>query len=414
MAFKNKLKNSSFYFPQTKFLKVLKKNEPHFYSENWYYEAGDGGLNLTGGEVVFSHESFLLDKYTRQYCAKANSSKLPIKSTGAHLTFFQRISSSNICDLAGKKVTLSWTASASSINGNLAQHIYIGFPSEKDDWSLASYILINSSVIERIEKRFSITFTLPDECINGAAIYLRLINLGDEAKSVEFKVHSVQLEEGELATNFEQFNKVWIIGASNFALDIALRVVKSIDDCIFAGFIDSRKDYLESAEHKLLEFNIMADYLDPDNFDFGIENYKFIFGFSDPIYKEFFFNKYKITKEKIYRFEQNPDIHYSAMTENGQYWGCTISALTIVGFANFIDSNSIIGHSVTIGNFCHIGVGVIIGGDTFINDSCIIHSGAIIGNKVKIGKCCTIGAGAVVLRDLPDNTKVIAPKCISI
>ena len=62
----------------------------------------------------------------------------------------------------------------------------------------------------------------------------------------------------------------------------------------------------------------------------------------------------------------------------------------------------------------HISMSVMIGGNVKIGECNVIHSGAIIGAGITIGDNCVIGSGASVLRDLPSNTKVIAPKSIKI
>lgn len=68
----------------------------------------------------------------------------------------------------------------------------------------------------------------------------------------------------------------------------------------------------------------------------------------------------------------------------------------------------------TIGDWCTIAPGVLIGGDVTIGDRCLVGMGAIIGvpragEHITIGDDVTIGAGAVVLRDIPEGTWVGNP-----
>ena len=45
-----------------------------------------------------------------------------------------------------------------------------------------------------------------------------------------------------------------------------------------------------------------------------------------------------------------------------------------------------------------------------IGSNCKIYAGAKILGNVKIGRNCTIGANCVVMKDLPDNSIVVAPQ----
>ena len=212
---------------------------------------------------------------------------------------------------------------------------------------------------------------------------------------------------------------VWIIGAGEFAFDLASRFIQTPGQGnLFSGFIDDRLDILDSTKDLCQKFK--NRFIDPVSFESPVffdftnpQNY-FMFGVGDAQFKKKFTQQHNINFDFFHRFEQSPIISEYSETRSGLYWMCNIGSNVKVGYACFIDAYTVIGHGTKIGNFCHIAVNVIIGGEATIGEACYIHSGAIIGNKVKIGDNCIIGAGAVVVRDLPDNSKIIAPKSIAL
>lgn len=205
--------------------------------------------------------------------------------------------------------------------------------------------------------------------------------------------------------------KIWIIGAGGFAFDIACKFAKVPGaGNIFMGFIDSREDERIKTKKICEQIGLPAMFEDPKNFDFADPMNRYMFGVGDAQFKRQFALKHQINPELFHRFEMEININQYAKTGQSIYWGCRIASLASVGYASFIDANSVLGHGTSVGNYCHIAVGVIIGGDVSVGDGTYIHSGAIIGNKVTIGENCIIGVGAVVVRDLPDGSKIIAPK----
>jgi acetyltransferase-like isoleucine patch superfamily enzyme len=78
-----------------------------------------------------------------------------------------------------------------------------------------------------------------------------------------------------------------------------------------------------------------------------------------------------------------------------------------IGDYSFIDQSTVLGHDVTVGSFCHIGVNVFMAGESKVGDGAVINSGAMIGRQVNIGAGAEIGMGSVVLRDVPPNTLVM-------
>jgi acetyltransferase-like isoleucine patch superfamily enzyme len=208
--------------------------------------------------------------------------------------------------------------------------------------------------------------------------------------------------------------KIWVIGSSGFSLDIALKFSRVPGEGnIFRGFIDSRDDALKKLEVEISPQYSSLEFKNSNDFNYLDESNSFLFGIGDPTFKEDFFYKYINNFERMHRFEDTPNIDITASTGRGIYFRCSLSSNVKIGECCFIDSYSVLGHGVVVGNFCHIGVGVIVGGDVFIDKSCNIHSGAVIGNGISIGENSIIGAGAVVVRDLPPNSKVVAPKSMN-
>lgn len=73
-----------------------------------------------------------------------------------------------------------------------------------------------------------------------------------------------------------------------------------------------------------------------------------------------------------------------------------IGANSILGDNNIINTYSLIEHDVKIGNHCHIGPGVKIGGKSIIEDNVLVGIGSILIDKIKICSNVIIGAGSIV------------------
>lgn len=205
--------------------------------------------------------------------------------------------------------------------------------------------------------------------------------------------------------------KIWLIGAGGFAFDIASKFSKVPGDGnVFMGFIDSRDNEKKQTKIHCERIGLPAMFEHPDNFDYSDPKNRYLFGVGDAQFKKTFSKNYNLNPEQFHRFEQSPNINENSETQAGIYWACRIASNVQVGYATFIDANSVLGHGVSVGNYSHIAVGVIVGGEATIGEACYIHSGAIIGNKVSIGDNCVVGVGAVVLRNLPANSTIIAPK----
>lgn len=102
-----------------------------------------------------------------------------------------------------------------------------------------------------------------------------------------------------------------------------------------------------------------------------------------------------------------------------------ISEKTIIGRGNFIAKNAMINILAEIGDYCvfntgciiehecriangvHIAPGAALLGNVTVGEQSFIGANAVIKENIKIGRNVIIGAGSVVLKDVPDNSKIV-------
>lgn len=109
----------------------------------------------------------------------------------------QRIESANIQDLAGKMVTVSFTASASVLASVVAG---VGYASAADNFTTVIAIASQPVSIVSTAGRYAVSFFLPSGAANGLELSF---TLGAMASGI-FTLTDVQLEEGASATPFER------------------------------------------------------------------------------------------------------------------------------------------------------------------------------------------------------------------
>ena len=80
---------------------------------------------------------------------------------------------------------------------------------------------------------------------------------------------------------------------------------------------------------------------------------------------------------------------------------------TIIGKNTFLDNQIHIAHNVKIGENCVIAGQVGFAGSSTIGDNVFIGGQAGISGHIKIGNNVQIGGGSGVIKDIPDNTKVM-------
>lgn len=154
-----------------------------YLQDRWYNTAGTN-LNVTQDADVPTDPYF-------NY-----SAKLVCTST-ASIT--QKIESANVVNFAGKTVTFSLYAKKTAGTGALNLNIYQ--PAGKDNWSSLTQIgsaLTLSAAPSSSWTRYSVTFTLPSNVVNGLACLIDNVNAGT------IFITGVQLELGSSATPFSR------------------------------------------------------------------------------------------------------------------------------------------------------------------------------------------------------------------
>ena len=95
--------------------------------------------------------------------------------------------------------------------------------------------------------------------------------------------------------------------------------------------------------------------------------------------------------------------------------GSVIQSGSIIGENTVVNTGAIVDHDCVIGSNNHIAPGAIICGGVISGDKVSIATGACVAQGIKLGKLSIVGAGAVVVRDLPENTRIIpAPQRIEL
>ena len=80
---------------------------------------------------------------------------------------------------------------------------------------------------------------------------------------------------------------------------------------------------------------------------------------------------------------------------------------TIIGKNTFLDNQVHIAHNVEIGKNCIITAQVGFAGSSKVGDRVLIGGQAGISGHLKIGNNVQIGGGSGVIKNIPDNTKVM-------
>ena len=107
-----------------------------------------------------------------------------------------------------------------------------------------------------------------------------------------------------------------------------------------------------------------------------------------------------------------PHVGYVHIKKNSEIGcGSTIDrgslSVTIIGENTFIDNQVHIAHNVKIGNNCIIAGQVGIAGSTTLGNNVMIGGQAGISGHLKIGNNVQIGGGSGVIKNIPDNSKVM-------
>jgi len=206
-------------------------------------------------------------------------------------------------------------------------------------------------------------------------------------------------------------NKVWIIGTSSFSIDIGLRFnLIPGEGNIFMGFLDERPDHIQECSDEIKKYGLInQEVRSPESIDFNDRSNRIMFGISNPSFKYDFMQKYNIDQSQLHDFRIDTYFSEHSDVKPGIYFNTKTSNIISIGYGNFMDSNTIVGHDCHIGNYNHISLSVILCGSCKIGDRNIIHPGAIITRDVCIEDDCVIGAGCIITRDIKSGSTLVSP-----
>ena len=115
------------------------------------------------------------------------------------------------------------------------------------------------------------------------------------------------------------------------------------------------------------------------------------------------------SQSKNYRYPHIGYVHVKKNSEIGS--GSTIDrgslSVTIIGENTYLDNQVHVAHNVKIGNNCIIAGQVGIAGSATLGNNVVIGGQAGISGHLKIGNNVQIGGGSGVIKNIPDNTKVM-------
>ena len=107
-----------------------------------------------------------------------------------------------------------------------------------------------------------------------------------------------------------------------------------------------------------------------------------------------------MTKKKV-NIKKKSEIGSGSTIDRGSL------SVTIIGENTYLDNQVHIAHNVKIGDNCIIAGQVGIAGSTTIGNSVMIGGQAGISGHLKIGNNVQIGGGSGVIKNIPDNSKVM-------
>lgn len=84
-----------------------------------------------------------------------------------------------------------------------------------------------------------------------------------------------------------------------------------------------------------------------------------------------------------------------------------INAQASLGTGVICNTGCVVEHECKIGDFGHIAPGAVLAGNVKIGSNSFVGANATIKEGVTVGNNVVIGAGSVVIRDVPDNSKVV-------
>ena len=89
--------------------------------------------------------------------------------------------------------------------------------------------------------------------------------------------------------------------------------------------------------------------------------------------------------------------------------GAVVQTGVVIGRNAIVNTGARIDHDCRVGDHVHVAPGATLSGGVCIGAGTHIGAAAVIIQSVTVGENCLIGAGTVVLRDLPNDTRIITP-----
>lgn len=167
------------------------------------------------------------------------------------------------------------------------------------------------------------------------------------------------------------------------------------------GFIDDTKDSLNGMTGEYDIIGTINDWQPSENEVFAAAIY-------DPKGRESVVEKLRQRGAKFATII-HPTMHISEFAEIGE--GCilgprgSLSTNTKIGDFCYMQG-SIVGHDVTVGNFCDMAYNAFMGGFSSMGNYSYMGVHSVLVPRKKIGNNAYVGAGSVVVKNVRDNTKV--------
>lgn len=197
-----------------------------------------------------------------------------------------------------------------------------------------------------------------------------------------------------------------IIGARGYGREVSWMAQNCIGygtEFSVKGFLDDKSDALDGYWGQYPPIISSVEAYEPQ------ENDVFICALGDVRYRE----KYaRIILEKNGRFTNligtTAIIHSSVKMGTGNIISnfCSLSCDVKLGDFNVMHRYVTCGHDVNIGNCCHFGAGVFVGGGVRIEDRVTLHPGCSLHPHIAVESDSNVGANSAVIRKVKAGTTV--------
>jgi len=186
LSFRNKIINGNFAIWQRRTTSI----SPHSgyqTADRWYLGANIGNSRNNDSPAEF------------QYSLDVNGS---VADSNGYALLFHRIESKNIISSIGKKLTLSaYVRNIGTSTANVSAEIY--YPNSTDNWAAQTLVvgLTTQAITNEWSRIVFPSFDVPADANKGLEVR---IFRHDANNDQQWRITGVQLEEGEVATPFEQ------------------------------------------------------------------------------------------------------------------------------------------------------------------------------------------------------------------